>query len=238
MNINQRLQNVIGSLVLVTALSLAVSGQQPASQERITEFKQALQKSQSQLRNYEWIETTTVSLKGEVKSRKQNRCYYGADGKVQKVPVGEAPPQEQQGRRGRLKAKIVANKKEELTDYMERAVSLIHKYVPPEPQMIQFAKDNGKASYDAFEPNKVIRLSLHDIIQTGDLMTATLNIQSNGILDIKVSTYLDSPQDAVMLGVTFGTLPDGTSYAGQTTLDANAKNVKVVVENTGHRRTN
>ena len=31
-------------------------------------------------------------MKGEEKARKQNRCYYGADGKVQKTPIaGDAP---------------------------------------------------------------------------------------------------------------------------------------------------
>ncbi|MBC7898480.1 MAG: hypothetical protein H7070_00325 [Saprospiraceae bacterium] len=238
--IKKRLSIIAAFLLALAIAPQLAQGQQPVPPERIAEFKQSLQKSQAQLRQYEWIETTTVSLKGEVKSQKQNRVYYGADGKLQKVAVGDSPaPQEPQGRRGgRLKAKIVANKKEEMTDYMQRAVSLIHKYVPPEPGMIQFAKDNGKASFDVFEPNKVIRLSFKDIINIGDLMTATLDIRSNAILDINVSTYLESQQDAVILGVNFARLPDGTSYAGQTTLDAKAKNIKVVVENSGHRALN
>ena len=33
-------------------------------------------------------------MKGEEKSRKQNRCYYGADGKVQKVAMGGEPKPE------------------------------------------------------------------------------------------------------------------------------------------------
>jgi hypothetical protein len=31
------------------------------------------------------------------------------------------------------------------------------------------------------------------------------------------------------------TLPDGALYAAQTTLDAKAKNVRVVIQNAGHR---
>ena len=39
------------------------------------------------------METTTISMKGEVKKQEQKQCYYGADGKVQKTPVaGAAPP--------------------------------------------------------------------------------------------------------------------------------------------------
>ena len=50
-------------------------------------LKQWLQASQAQLRTYEWVETTVITKGGEEKSRKQNTVYYGADGKLQKVPV-------------------------------------------------------------------------------------------------------------------------------------------------------
>ena len=69
-----------------------------------------------------WVETTVVSLKGEEKSRQMNRCYDGADGKVQKIPLTTPPPEEK--KRG-LRGRIVEKKKEELTDYMKSAVSLV-----------------------------------------------------------------------------------------------------------------
>ena len=49
----------------------------------VAALKRSLAQSQQNLRKYEWVETTSVSLKGEKKSRKQNRCYYGAEGMVQ-----------------------------------------------------------------------------------------------------------------------------------------------------------
>ena len=70
--------------------SLALAQDKPggaAAQERIAALKQSLAQSQQRLRQYEWIETTVVSLKGEEKSRKVLRCYYGADGKIEKLPV-------------------------------------------------------------------------------------------------------------------------------------------------------
>lgn len=137
-----------------------------------------------------------------------------------------------------MKRRVVAKKTDEMTDYMQRAVELIHRYVPPEPEMIQFAKDNGKAQFGVMEPNKVIQLNLHDIIKVGDLMSATLDIVANSILEIAVSTYLEDAQDGIKLAVQFQRLPDGTEFSGRTTLDAKAKNIKVVVENTGHRKMN
>ena len=52
---------------------------------------------------------------------------------------------------------------------------------------------------------------------------------------LSVATYLEKQEDAVTLNVRFATLADGTSYTAQTALEAKAKNIRVVVENSGHR---
>ena len=44
-------------------------------------------------------------------------------------------------------------------------------------------------------------------------------------------------EDAVVLNVEMGVLPDGTIYAKRTTLDAKAKGITVNIENSGYRRT-
>jgi hypothetical protein len=41
----------------------------------------------------------------------------------------EAP--DRGGRSGRLKERVVENKKDEMQEYMQKAVALVHKYVPP-----------------------------------------------------------------------------------------------------------
>ena len=50
------------------------------------QLKQSLATSQQALRQYEWIQTTAVTVKGEQKAQIMEKCYYGMDGKVQKVP--------------------------------------------------------------------------------------------------------------------------------------------------------
>ena len=50
-----------------------------------------------------------------------------------------------------------------------------------------------------------------------------------------MATYLEKQEDAVTLNVRFPALADGTSYTAQTALEAKAKNIRVVVENSGHR---
>ncbi len=229
------MRNVV---LMVAGLALAnapAHGQAGGAEQHVAALKKSLASSQARLRQYEWIETTVINLKGEEKARKQNRCYYGADGKVQKVPIGDAPEQASSGggRRGRLKQHIVEKKKGEMHDYMERAADLIHLYVPPNPEQIQAAKDAGKL---ALRPGQGrVRLEFTDYLKPGDLMAIEIDPASDSLLGLSVSTYLDKPEDQVKLEVREGALPDGTTYTAQTTLDAPAKNIRVVIENSGYR---
>ena len=230
-----------GVLATVVTLSVASSAAQaPAGAEQmVAALKQNLEKSQQRLRQYEWIETTSISLKGEEKSRKQQRVYYGADGKLTKVPVGEPPEASQGGggggrRGGRVKQRIVENKKDEMQDYMERAVALIHLYVPPSPATIQKAKDAGKMLLRPPSQGSV-RVEFPEFIQPSDLMAIEVDAKALLLSSLSVATYLEKPEDTVTLNVRFGALGDGTGYSARTTLDAKAKNITVVVENSGHR---
>jgi hypothetical protein len=230
-------------VTLTTLTTLLLTGgdigialaQQPSLPERVAALKASLAASQVILKQYEWIETTTVSLKGEEKSRKQERCYYGADGKVQKIEINASPePEKKRGLRGR----IVERKKEELTDYMKSAVALVKTYVPPKPAMIQAAKDAGKASIEVLAPGKRARLNFRDYEKAGDNLGVEVDLVNNRALGVKVATYLDDAKDAVTLDVRMGQLNDGTTYASDITLDAKAKNLKVTVQNSGYRKTN
>lgn len=236
--------------VLVAPLAIASPGSArltaqaaPSPEERVAALKKSLGENAAKLRGYEWVETTIISLKGEEKARKQQRCYYGADGKVQKVPIADAAPKAEAapsggrgGRRGggKVKENIVENKKDDMKEYMERAAALIHQYVPPAPDKIQAVKDAGKLKIAPVESGKV-RLELPDYVQPGDKLTIDVNAAANSLAAVNVASYLDKKEDTVTLDVKFATLPDGTSYTGQTTLDAKAKNITVVIQNSGYR---
>jgi hypothetical protein len=226
-------------LIAATGLARAQGAGDPAA--RVAALKAALQENQGRLRQYEWIETTIISLKGEEKARKQQRCYYSADGKVQKVAVGDAAPapapapQPSGGRRGgRIKERVVENKKEDMRDYMERAVALIHQYVPPNPALIQQAKDAGHLNLRPVGDG-VVQLQFTSYLQPKDSFAIDVDGVANRLRAIALSTYLEKPDEPVTLNVRFATLDDGTSYAAQTTLDAPEKNIRVVVENSGYR---
>jgi len=225
---------VLGLLAVWSGRS--VTAQAPASPDQlVASIKKNLADGQAKLRQYEWVETTSIALKGEEKARTQKRVYYAADGKLTKVPMGEpaAKPAPSGDRGGRLKAKVIENKKDDMKDYMERASALIAKYVPPNPATIQKAKNAGHMTVQPPAQGK-IHVEFKDFVQPSDLMSIDVNDKAL-LTALSVATYLDKKEDAVTLDVAFGALPDGASYTAKTTLNAKAKDLTVVVQNAGHK---
>jgi len=217
--------------VLIFALLQSAAAQQPNVEERVAAIKQSLEKSMQQIRQYQWTETTVVSYKGEEKSRTQNSCVYSADGKVQKTAVG-APPETKE-KRG-LRGKIAENKKEDIQEYMTKAVNLIHAYVPPSGGRLQICKDAGKVSVQILEPDKRVLVQFRDYHQEGDVLGIELDVVNNALLSYQVASFIDAPEDAVNLNVRFAALGDGTVYAENVALEAKAKDVTVNVQNSDY----
>lgn len=222
---------------LTWALALAfipsTLGQQPTPQERVVALKASLAASQAILKGYEWVETTVVSVKGDEKSRLMNKCYYGADGKVQKIPLTQAPPEEK--RRG-LRGRIAEAKKEEMADYMKSAVALVKDYLPPDPVLIEKAKQAGKLSVSP-QPGQRARLTFSDYVKPGDSLALDVDLGNNRPAEAKVNTYLDAKTEPVTLEVKFGTLDNNAVYVTTTRLEAPSKSLTVDVQNSGYRRT-
>jgi hypothetical protein len=226
----------------------AALAQQPdaaaAKQEKIAALKQSLAKNQAALKQYAWIETTQISLKGEVKKQEQKQCQYGPDGKVQKTPMqGASQPQPQQeasggGRRGgRVKKQVVEKKVGEMKDYMGRVAALVHEYVPPDPQKIQAAAAAGNVAATPAQP--ISAITIKNYLKQGDAVTLGFDTVAKAIASYNVESYLDNPKDdAVKLAVNFAKLPDGTNYPQQTVLDATGKKIEVKVTNSDYKKLN
>lgn len=218
--------------VAIAACGWVVLAQASDAQQRAAALKESIEKSRALMKQYEWIETTTVSFKGEEKSRTQKQCYYGVDGKVQKVEVSTTKDEGRQPRG--VRGRIVENKKEQLTDYMKRAVALVHEYVPPDPARVQ--KAASTMSIQMAGAGQPVKLQFRDYLKPGDLFETAVDMTSNELRGVAVKSYLDDREDAVSLDVRMAELPDGTSYAQSIVLDAQAKNIRVTVENSGHRQ--
>ena len=227
--------------VVTAACVLAQPAGDPKTQEKVAAIKQSIEQNQAQLKQYSWVETTTISLKGEVKKTEQKSCMYGADGKVVKTAIAGAPQQQPQdsggggrrgGRGGKVKAKVIENKVEDLKEYMAEAAALIKQYVPPNPQTMQASLKAGKAAIDKASGHVVFS----DYAKPGDKVTLTFDSAAKKLSGFDVSTYLDKPQDTVTLKANFSRLEDGTSYMQESVLDVKAKNVVVKTTNGGYKK--
>jgi hypothetical protein len=233
------------TLALISAgtalVGAAAFAQAPAAPDRAAAVKQALADNQGVLRQYTWIETTEISLKGEEKKEEQKQCYYGADGKVQKTSVpgaaaaGQPAEQDGRGRGGRLKKKVVANKIEEMKEYIGRVVALVHQYVPPDGQKLQAAQAAGNLT---IQPSQgVTMLTAKDYIKAGDSVSLGFDATAKKFDSFSVKSYVEKPkEDDVTLAVTFARLVDGTSYPQQIVLDIAAKKLQVKITNSGYKK--
>jgi hypothetical protein len=195
----------------------------PQLQEKVAALKQALGQNKMALKQYTWVETQQMILKGDVKSTQMFQCQYGPDGKVQKSAIGppQPPPEQKRGMRGR----VVEKKKGEMKDYMQQVATLIKFYVPPSRAQIQNSFQAGKASIQP--QGGLVTLVFRDYAVPGDSMSVTIDGASNKIRSFVVNTYLDDPSQVVTLNAVFQSLPDGTNYVAQTVLDATAKQIQI-----------
>ena len=234
-----RKMSVIAGISL--CLVLPAAAQQPPDAaapktDHAAAIKESLQKSMAALRQYQWVETTAVSMKGEEKSRTQKSCYYGADGKVQKTPLGTAPPKDDGKKSRGIKGRVVENKKEEISGAVKEAVALVKEYVPPDPAKIQAAKEAGRVTVTPPDADGKVRLVIKDYLKPGDSLQLVANAATDRIAGVKVSTFTEKEKDAVDLKVTFGAFEDGTVYPAKIELDIAAQNLTLAIENSGYKK--
>jgi hypothetical protein len=136
---------VVASLASVCALY----AQEGGLQQQVGQLKESMAKNKQALAQYTWVETVTISLKGEEKKQQHYQVQMGPDGKPQKTSLDSAPAAQPQssGRGGRLKQRVVEKKKEEYEDYAEQMKALAQQYVPPDKDLIQAAYAKGTSRW-------------------------------------------------------------------------------------------
>jgi hypothetical protein len=220
---------MIGMVAL--AASVPAFAQNAELQEKLAAVKQVIALNKQSLQQYQWTETTQLTLNGDAKPPTQNLCQYGPGGQVQKTPIGP-PPEQPSG--GRLKQRVIEKKKEEMQDYMGEVKGLLGMYVPPDPQKMQQAYQAGKVSLNP--AGELTNLVFRDYAQPGDQMTLTFDTANKKVISLDINTYMGQEKDAVTLQVQMATLPDGTNYVQQTILNATAKKLVVATTSSNYQK--
>jgi hypothetical protein len=215
--------------VMAVGVVGARAQEKTAESRKIAAIEQSLARSMTALRSYEWIETVTVTVDGEQKSRKENRCYDGTEGTLQKVAIGDRSEGEHHRSRG-IRGPVTRRRAAEMEEYIQQALELVKKYVPPDPRRLQSVKDRGHHDLEVLDSASRLRTDFADDLKAGDMRSVDVDPAADRIVGIAVSSYLgDDPADAVELEVRFKRVPGRHELPGASGADGPE-------EGSGHRR--
>ena len=223
-------RSVIGAVVSIVTRMLVLSGaavlatsssfaQSDALHERVAEVKQSITDDNQRLRQYQWVETTQLTWKGDAQPPFQQLCRYGPDGQVQKTPIGVIP--ESLSATG------------EMQEYLENVKALIGAYLLPDPREIE---NVHQAQTVSFHPTgAIVNVVFKDYVRPGDQMTLAFDPVARKITSVNITTDMGPAKDAVTLRVLMASLPDGTSYVQQTVLTASGLQLATTTTNSRYR---
>jgi hypothetical protein len=214
--------------------ALPATAQDAALQARLAQVRQASAANKQALSHYNWQESVTTSIKGEVKKQQLFLVSVGPDGQQQKTEINAQPDQ---ASGGPLKRHIVAKKKAEYKDYGEQIADLARQYTQPDPDRLQRAYQQGNISMQLGGGETMMTLVIKNYIKPNDSVTLVFNKQTKAIQSIRVASYLDDPKDAVTIAAQFAKLPDGTNHVTGTQINGASKQLTVVTQNSNYQPT-
>jgi len=204
-----------------------------ALQAKLAEVKQASAANKRALSHYNWQESVTTSIKGEVKKQQLFLVNVGPDGQQQKSEINAQPAAQASG--GPLKRHIVAKKKAEFKEYGEQIADLARRYTQPDPERLQQALQQGNISMQLGGGDTTMTLVVKNYIKPNDSLTLVFNKKLKAIQSVRVSSYLDDPSDAVTIAAQFAKLPDGTNHVTGSQINGVSKQLSVMTQNSNYQ---
>jgi hypothetical protein len=214
--------------------STPASAQNADMMQKLQEVKAAQAANKAALAHYTWQQVEAISLKGEVKKTTTYQVTIGPDGTQQKTEIGASAAPAPSG--GRLKQRIIANKKEEFQVYGEQMAALAKQYTQPNAQLLDQAYQKGNISAQLGGAAGTISLVIKNYIKPGDSMTLVFNRTAKAVQGVQVATYLSDPKDAMTLSATFARLPDGTNHLATAQVNGVSKQLTVNDQNSNYQQ--
>jgi hypothetical protein len=223
------LTTTFAALVLLVSPAIA---QSPDLQAKLAQIKLASAANKQALSHYNWQESVTTSIKGEVKKQQTYLVSVGPNGQQQKSEINAQPDQ---ASGGPLKRHIVAKKKAEFQDYGAQIADLARQYTQPDPERLQQAYQQGNISMQLGGGETSTTLVIKNYIKPNDSVTLVFNKQSKAIQSVRVASYLDDPKDAVTIAAQFAKMPNGINHVTGTQINGASKQLTVVTQNSNYQ---
>jgi hypothetical protein len=197
------------------------------------QMQQGAARNEQQLRTYQWIESTTLTINGRSMPAQQSICVYAVDGTVFKTPLEvQQVPSKLHG----PKKHIVEKKKEQIQADVEEIQAIMQLYLPFNQMKFKEALLTGKIAleHDGTNRNTIV---LNDYAKLGDQLRLTLNSTTTQVDRISLETYLENSEDAMTVDVRFSTLADGTVYPALTSIKAPSKKLLIATADSSFSKT-
>jgi hypothetical protein len=204
----------------------------PNLAREVTGVREDLVRSHNELLKYIWTEQTEVLVGGKLKSSSSLRCGYDNESNIIRTPLG---PEQQKPTSRQTSNRPSVRSKGEMQDYIERAISRIREYAPPNPAVIDHLLTSGQASLGASSGNTAEVLMTH-YFQDGDSLVFTYEPASKRLLRVVVSSSLSGRKDPVTLDAVYELLPGNVNHLATATLKAPSKKVQVNVKNVDYKK--
>jgi dihydroorotase-like cyclic amidohydrolase len=242
---NHRIKHSIEGALFALLSTCTAFAQTPLPQvpdtvpQQIQQMQEANAKNEQQLHQYQWIETTTLTIHDEPRPPKRSICKYGPDGKVQKTPLGQQEASAGQqgggfpGRGGLVRGLVMKQKKEEAQKELAQVHAVAEMYFPIDRAKLKQALQSGQVHFVTGDSNEET-VVIDNYAKQGDEVKLTLDHSTMQMERVSVKSYLDKPKDALTAEVQFSALPDGTHYRSSTTINAPSKKLSVETVNSDY----
>jgi len=211
--------------------AIHAQGANPDLVREVTAVRAEIARNAAALRQYTWIEHTEVLVSSDLKSSTDVLCRYDAGGGLTKTPIAG----DERDKSKAVSRRPMVRKQADMQDYIERAVSRVHTYIPPKPQQIDHLLESGLASFGKSSTGKSEVRFTH-YYEDGDSLVFTYDPVSKTLLGVSIASTLGSPKDPVVLNATFETLPDGVNHVSSAVLDAKKRRIQVKLRNSTYQK--
>jgi hypothetical protein len=221
---------LLGGLLLFGPIS--AQDPKPDVSREVAAVRADLARSYNELLKYAWTEQTEVLVGGKLKSSSASACGYDRKFQIIRTPLD---PEQDKATSRQTSNRPLVRSKGEMQDYIERAISRIHDYAPPNPEVIDHLVTSGQASLAPPSGGKT-EVRMTHYYQDGDSIVFTYDSASKRLLRMAVSSNLSERKDPVTLDAVFEMLPGNVNHLATAVLKAPSKKVQVNVKNVDYKK--
>jgi hypothetical protein len=184
--------------------------------------------NRAQLAGYVWTRTVQVFVGGELKNTVVSSQAVGPDGKIVTTAVSSTPTDKIPGGiRGDIAKKKIAEMKAYVDDALQVSVSYLYM---SKGKMVDFF-DNGGIS----QSGNTITIKGSNVNKPNDQLTMQVATGSLAYISQSFSSTVTSG-DAISGTINYKTFSNGLTAINNGELDLPAKNMKLMVSNTGYAK--